>query len=268
MTGYLTQAVDILAADEKQISAISSLPGGAEGIQTEAAASISPFIARIQAMQTAVIGFVQQVTPQLNTVVEMVSGNPPLPPIKAAIDEIKSEASSLQSIVSETSAQINSSSSQILGYLGQLGSISAELMTQMNALQGQLLHAESEEESARKSYRFLLALGPFGLAAGVAVALALFVKTRSEVNGYESEVIAMNRQLKSVRALESAFQVLEADLQGVVKKISGVNNTVTFLVSDLLTVDSDLDSGSALSILAIKVRAAIAEVATLGIDAS
>ena len=59
-----------------------------------------------------------------------------------------------------------------------------------------------------------------------------------------------------------------SDFQLVVTKISGVKNSVDFVANDVLKISSDLDSGTALLIIDIMVKAAITEVTTLGIDAS
>ena len=68
--------------------------------------------------------------------------------------------------------------------------------------------------------------------------------------------------------MKSACQQLGSYFQDLVTKISGVKNSVDFLVSDILEIESDLDSGDTLSIINIKIKAGIAEVMTLGIDAS
>lgn len=267
MSGYLSQTVANLVAAEKQISALSGLPTAAQKIQAESAATISPAISQIQAMQKTVTGFVQQSTSELNKIETMVSGNQPLPTIKAAMVNVQNEASVLQSNVNGATTQIKTTSSKVLGYFGQLTTIESDLTAQMTTLQGQLGNAQSEEDAAKKRYYYLLALGPFGLA-GLAVALGLYLKWKSDVNDYESEVSSLNKQINLFKTMKSACQLLGTDFQMVVTKITGVKNSVDFLVSDILTIESDLDSGSALPIIEIKIKAAITEVTTLGVDAS
>ena len=267
MSGYLSQAVTNLVAAEKQISALSGLPAAAQKIQADSSATISPVITQIQGMQKSVTGFVQQATPELNKIEAMVSGNQPLPQIKTAIANVQTEASGLQTSVNETSAKIQAASSQVLGYFGKLATIESNITGQMTTLQGQLGNAQSEEEAAKKKYYYLLALGPFGLV-GLAVALGLYLKWTSDVNGYENQIRSLNAQISSLNAMKSACQLMGTDFQGVVSKISGVKNSVNFLVSDILEVESDLDSGSPLPIIEIKVKAAITEVNTLDVDAS
>ena len=267
MSGFLSQAVANLETAEQHIKALSGLPPAAQTIQAESAAVISPTISQIQTLQKDVSSFVQIATPQLKTIETMVSGNKPLPPIKAAMANVQNEANTLKSTVDGVSAQINASSSQVLGYFGQLAAIESDLTGRMTTLRGQLGYAQSEEEATQKRYYYLLLLGPFGLI-GLAVALSLFFKWRSEVNGYESQISSLNAQIKSFEAMKSVCQLMGNDFQGMVNKISGVRNSVDFLASEILTISSDLDSGDAMIVIGIKVNAAITEVTTLGVDAS
>ena len=94
------------------------------------------------------------------------------------------------------------------------------------------------------------------------------MKWQSDVNGYESQISSLNTQINSFTAMKSACHTMGSDFQGVVTKISGVKNSVDFLTGDLLSVSSDLDSGSTLTVIDIMVTAAITEVTTLGVDAS
>ena len=267
MSGVLSQAVANMVAAEQQITALSGLPPAAQKIQAESSAVISPTISQIQTMQKAVSSFVQIAIPQLNAIETMVSGTQPLPLIKAAMANVQNEASALKSSLDGISTQINAASSQVLGYFGQLATIESGLTTQMTTLQGQLGNAQSEEEAAKKKYYYLLALGPFGLI-GLSVALGLYLKWQSDVNDYKRQISSLSAQINSFNAMKLASQLMGTDFQGVVTKISGVKNSVDFLASDILTISADLDSGSALPVIGIMVKAAITEVTTLGVDAS
>ena len=267
MSGFLSQAVANLLAAEQQIAAIYGLPPEAQKIQAESSVVISPTISQIQTMQKTVSSFVQIAIPQLNTIETMVSGNQALPLIKEVIANLQNEASTLKSSVDGISAQINADSSQVLGYFGQLATIESDLTTKMTTLQGQLGNAQSEEEATKKKYYYLLALGPLGLI-GLAVALGLYLKWQSDVNDYERQISSLSAQINSFNAMKSACLLMGTDFQGVVTKISGVRNSVDFLASDILEINSDLDSGSALPIIGIMVKAAITEVTTLSVDAS
>ncbi len=267
MSGFLSQAVANLVAAEQQITALSGLPPTARTIQAESSAVISPTISQIQTMQKAVSSFVQIAIPQLNTIETMVSGNQPLPTIEEAIANIQNEAIALKSSVDGISGQINATSSQVFGYFDQLAAIESGLNAQMAALKGLLGNAQSEEEAAKKKYYYLIALGPLGLI-GLAVALGLYLKWQSDVNDYERQISSLNAQINSFNAMKSACQQMGSDFQGVVTKIAGVRNSVDFLASDILTIRSDLDSGSTLTVIGIMVKAAITEVQTLGVDAS
>ncbi len=267
MSGYLSQAVTNLIAAEQQITALSGLPPAAQEIQSQSSVVISQMTPQIQTLQKAVSSFVQSAIPQLNSIETMVSGGQPLPQIKAAMANVQNEATALKSSVDGTSGQINAASSQVLGYFGQLATIESGLTQQMTTLQGQLGDAQGEEDAAQKRYYYLLALGPFGLV-GLAVALGLYLKWKSDVNDYQSQISSLNTQINSLSAMNLACQQMGNNFQGVVAKISGVRNSVDFLASDILTIESDLDSGSALPVIGIMVNAAITEVTTLGVDAS
>jgi hypothetical protein len=87
-------------------------------------------------------------------------------------------------------------------------------------------------------------------------------------DSYESQIAALNGQISALVAMKSTCQQLGTDFQGVVTKISGIRNSGDFLASDILTINTDLDAGSALSVIGIMVKAAITQVTTLGVDAS
>lgn len=267
MSGFLSQAIENVIAAEQQIMGLSGLPPAAKKIQAESSAVILPTISQIQTMQKTVNSFVQMAIPQLNTIETMMVGNQSLSEIEVAIANVKNEAIALKSSVNGISTQINAASSQVLGYFGQLATIESGLNAQMTTLKGQLGNAQSEEEAAKKKYYYLIALGPLGLV-GLAVALGLYLKWRSDVNDYERQIGALNAQINSFNVMKSACQLMGNDFQGAIAKISGVKNSVDFLASDLLTINSDLDAGNTLLAIAIMVKAAISEVNTLGVDAS
>jgi outer membrane murein-binding lipoprotein Lpp len=218
-------------------------------------------------MQQAVSNFVTTAIPQLNNIETMVSNNEPLPQIKTAMVTVQSEMSSLKSTVDGISVQINSASSQVSGYFNQLATIESGLTAQITTLQGKLGDAKSEESAAKKKYYYLLALGPFGLA-GLATALGLYLKWKSDVNDYESQISSLNAQITSLNTLQSNCQQMGSDFQGVITKTSRIQNSVDFLASELSTISSDLDAGSSLTVIGLYVNAAITEVQTLGVDAS
>ncbi len=268
MNGLLTQAVANLVAVESQISSLNGLPPAAQQIQTNSSAVIAPLVVQVQGLQQAMARFTQTALPQLNAIHQSISsGTGTLPTVTAAVATVLGEANTLQSTVTAASTQINAASTQVLGYFDQLAAIEATLTTQMTALQGQLGDAQSEEDAAQKRYYYLLALGPFGLI-GLAVALGLYLKWKSDVNGYESQISSLNASINSLNAMKGACQQLGGDFQVVMSKISGVDNAVDFLASELLSINSDLQSGSSLPVIGIMVTAAITEVTTLGIDAS
>lgn len=267
MSGYLSQTIANLLAAEKQVSALNGLPAAAKTIQSESLAAISPAITQVQSLQTAVAGFVKNATAQLQSIETMVLGGQPLAQIQAAMGKVQTEANALKSTSEATDASIASLQSQVLGYFGELAGIESDLSGQMSALQGQLGTARGEEDAAKKKYYYLLALGPFGLV-GLAVALGLYLKWKSDVNGYESQISSLEAQIYTFETLRAATRLIGSDFQGVVTKISGVKNSVEFIAADILTIDTDVGTGTDLSTIAIMVKAAMTEVATLGVDAS
>lgn len=267
MGGLLSQAVTNLIEAEQQIKAISGLPPAAQEIQKNSLNVISPMVSQIQSMQKAVNNYVETVTPQLNEIENMVSNNQPLPAIETKMTTVLNETNTLKSTVDNVSTQINSGLSEVLSYFDQLSAIETDLNKQITKLQGKLDNAKSEEEAAKKKYYYLLALGPFGLI-GLSVALGLYLKWKSEVNDYEKQISSLKKQIKSFNAMKSACELMANDLRDVVTKISGVRNSVDFLTSDILSINSDLESGTSLTVIGIMVKAAITEVTTLSIDAS
>jgi hypothetical protein len=268
MNGLLTQAVANLVAVESQISSLNGLPPAAQQIQTSSSAVIAPLVVQVQRLQQAVAGFTQTALPQLNAIQHTITSGTGTPPtVKAAVGTVLGEANTLQATMTTASTQINAASKQVLGYFDQLATVEADLTTQMTSLQGQLGNAQSEEDAAQKRYYYLIALGPFGLI-GLAVALGLYLHWKSEVNGYQSQITSLNASINSLNAMKGACQQLGGDFQCVVSKISDVENAVDFLAGELLSINSDLQSGSSLLVIGIMVTAAITEVSTLSIDAS
>lgn len=274
MSGFLSQAVANLVAAEQQIKSLSGLPAAAQQIQANSSDIILPMVSQVQTMQQTCSGFVQSAIPQLNEIETLVSNKQPLPEIAAKMATVLSETGTLKATVDQVSTQINSVSSQVLGYFNQLATIESDLTSQMTTLQGQVGNAQSEEDAAKSRYYYLFGLAPLALfgapamLAAAATALGLSLKWQSDVNDYESQISSLNAQVNSLNAMKSACQLIGSDFQGVVTKISGVSNSVDFLSSDILAINSDLDTGTALLVISFKVKAAIVEVTTLGVDAS
>lgn len=267
MSGYLSQALVNLAAAERQITNLTGLPQAARPIQADSSAVIGPMIAQVQTLQKAVADFTGTATARLNSAETLIAHDQPLTAIKAAMATVRGDADAFKSKVDGLSSQVSAASSHILGYFNQLANVEFALDFEMGGLRGQLGTAQGEELAAKSKYYWLLALGPFGLV-GLAVALGLYLKWKSDVNGYESQIAELNGQISALAAMKSTSQQLGTDFQGVVTKIAGIKNSVDFLASDILTIDTDLDAGSTLLVIGIMVKAAIGQVATLGVDAS
>jgi hypothetical protein len=267
MMGYLSQAVANLLATEQQIRSMSGLPAAAQAVQSASATLVGNLVPDIRSTQGKGTGFVATALPQLNEIETMLSNNANLPQIKAQMAVVMQEVLPLQSAVHQLVTEVSSASQTLFGYFNQLASIEAQINDQMTSLQGQLGNAQGELDAAKKRYYYLLALGPFGLI-GLAVALGLYLKWRNDVNGYENQINQLNGQIASLSAMNAASHALGQGFQGLVAKLSGVKNSVDFLASEVLAIDSELNANDAPIVIAIKVRAAITEVNTLGIDLS
>ena len=272
MNGLLSQSIANLVVAEQQVTFLSGLPSAAQQIQSESSSVIRNLIPQIQTMQRAVGIFVAQAIPQFNTIETFVSNNQFPPQFKTEVitDEIagvQKAMNSLKSTVDGISVQIHLASSQVFSYFNQLATIESDLTAQTKTLQGKLDDAQSEESATKKKYYYLLALGPLGLI-GLATALGLYLKWRSDVNDYESQISSLNAQITSLNTLKSNCKQMGTDFQGVITKTSGIQNSVDFLVSELTAIRSDLNEGSSLTTIGIYVKTAITEVHTLGVDAS
>lgn len=267
MAGLLSQTLANLLAAQQQIAALGGLPPAAGPIQAGCTGLILPMLAQTRALQQAAAAFVQMATPQLAQVQAMLSANAPLPGIKAAMSALQQQAQQLQGMASGTAGTLTGQTAQLMGYFNQLASVEAGLQSQATALQGQLGDAQSELDAAQKRYYYLLALGPFGLA-GLAVALGLYLKWKSDVGDLQGQIGGLHGQIAALNGMQAACQQLGADCQTLAGSVSGVRNAVNFLVSDLLEVSSDLDAGDATVVIALMATAAGTELATLGTDAA
>lgn len=267
MSGLLSQAVANLTAATQQVSNLSGLPVEARHLQAATAGAITPLITQIRAMQLAGAGFVQTALPELNAIETLITNEQPLVSIKAEMARVLGRANVLDASVNQVTAQINSVSTLVFGDFNQLATIEAGLTTQMTTLHAQLGDAQGQEDAAKTRYYYLIALGPFGLV-GLAVAFGLYMKWRSDVNGYESQISSLNGQINSLTAMRSACQLMGTDLQGVIAKASGIRNSVGSLTGSIQGINTDLSLGSSYIVLCVLVRAAITEVTTLGVDMS
>ncbi|MGX9729584.1 hypothetical protein ACWYXO_02990 [Janthinobacterium aestuarii] len=267
MAGLLTQTVANLLAAQQQIAALGGLPPAAQTIQAGCTGLIQPMVTQTRALQHDVAAFVQTATPQLAQVQTMLSAQAPLPDIKAAMSALQQQAQQLQGTANGTAGTLTTQTAQLMGYFNQLAGVEAGLQSQVTALQGQLGDAQSELDAAQKRYYYLLALGPFGLV-GLAVALGLYLKWKSDVSDLQGQIGGLNGQIGAFNGMKAACQQLGTDCQGLAASMSGVRNAVNFLVSDLLEVSGDLDAGDAAVVIALMATAASTELATLGTDAA
>jgi hypothetical protein len=141
---------------------------------------------------------------------------------------------------------IDTVSSEVLGYLGQLAPIENTLSSQATTLNGQLLTAKAEEEAKKKDYYWLIALGPFGLI-GLAIALPIYFKLKAEVDNYETQIGTLNAQISHLNAMRSACQFMGGEMQDLVTKVSGLKNAIDFMADKTLSIASGLTPRRSLS---------------------
>ncbi len=270
--GILTQVVANLVAVEQPIKALADLPTAARQVQSGSLAAISSLVPLIKTLQAAVSSFTQTAIPQLKDVEAMISSNQSAQQIATAIANVQGEASTLKPSVDGALAQAKTVSSQVFGYFNQLANVESGLLTQIAGLQSQLSTARSEEEAAQKRLSLLRNLGPLAAALlgreAEGLLVALLLKLQTDVNRYEEQLSSLAAQISALNQLSSATRQLGTDLQSVITKISGVQNSVNFLASEILNIISDLSSGASLSMIGILVNAAITESTTLSVDAS
>jgi len=265
MSGILSQALQNLMAATQQIASLSGLPPQAQQLQTNIDAAVKPLAGLIQNLQQTGSAYVAQAVPQLNDILSILVNNQPILDIKAGMAAVLAETASLNDVVSAATEQSEAVSNLVFGEFNQLAAIDAGLASQATSLQGQLGAAQGEEAAAQKRYYYLIALGPFGLV-GLAVALGLYLKWKSDVNDIESSISNLNAQINVLTSMQSACNALGADFQSVVARTSDVRNTTDLLGSSIRQINSDLNLGSDRITLEIVVRAAIAEITALGID--
>lgn len=267
MNGLLSQAIANLNTAAQQVSTLSGLPPEAQALQSKIAAAVAPLVTQIQGMQKTGARFVTNALAQLNELLGLIASGQPMSDLKPKLALVLGEVGAMETTVDKVSAQIAVFSTMVFGDFNQLATIQANLGNQMSALNGQLTNAQGEEDAARKRYYYLLALGPFGLI-GLAVALGLYFKWRSDVNGYESQISALNAQIGTFMAMQNACKLLDSDFRSVISKTSGVKNTTDFVNASLQEINKDLGAGVDRTTLDIVVRASITEVTTLSVDIS
>lgn len=216
-------------------------------------------------MQKAGSAFTAQALPRLNDILAALTNDQPIADIKAAMAAVLGETASLDRAVTAVTAQSQSVSNLIFGDLNQLAAIGAGLSSQAAGLQGRLGDARGQEAAAQKRYYYLIALGPLGLV-GLAAALALYLQLKSDINGIESTISNLKAQINALAAMQSACSALSADFQGVITRTANVRNVTDLLADAIRQMNNDLNIGSDRVTLEIVVRAATAEVTSLGID--
>lgn len=267
MTGLLSQALANVEATEKTITSLSGLPAAAEPIVQQSSQLIQSMAKSIRDLQAATAAAIPKIETNLNDADAALKAGKPLPEVKQIIDAANAEAQSLQTQADAVSTEIGDDRNTIDGYANQLAGIENDIGNEIAKLNGQLGDLKSKRDAAKKKYYWLLALGPFGLA-GLAAALALYLKFKHDVDDLESEISAKQKQIDQQKALVTATKTLNGDFNTLVTKVSGVKNAVGFLASDIGEVVTDLEHDGSRAVIELYIQAALSEAKEVAADAA
>ena len=267
MSGLLSQAVQNLGSAAQRISSLSGLPPDAQQLQKDTTGAIGQLLPLVQTVQSTGTAFVRQALPQLNEILTASSNGSPVSAIEQQLAVVLAEITATDNAVAAVSSQSAALATLVFGDFKQLATIEANLAAQMTSLQGQLGAAQGEQEAAQKRYYYLLALGPFGLV-GLATALGLYLKWKSDVNGIGSQISGLNGEISALAAMQSACELIQSDFQAVIDAIAKVQNLALLLRDSIVQIDNDMKDGGTPLVWQIKVRAAITEITAFGIDIS
>ena len=268
MAGNFTQALQNVLDAEQHIKAIAGLPANAQAVQVGVAALIADAVPKIKSEQTLTLAFVPTAQKQLQLAETQLSGDTPLPQIKATIESVQTAAKALKSEVDSITGGAHNFIAKADEYTQQLATIESQLNAQIVAQQAQLRSLQSQEASARSHYYYLIALGPFGLV-GLVAALILYQNMQSQVNSLQAQVNAQAAQLSRLKSMAVVTTQMHADLSALDTCLSSINNAVTILCADIVVIIEDTEqTDKTRAVIKVYVIAAKQTVDTLGVDAS
>lgn len=269
MKGLLSQALANALAAENHIKALSGLPPAAKKIQSASVSLITRMIPKIGQLQSAVSSFTKTATRQLNQAEKKVGGTGPLSEVKTLMLQVQKEASSLQAIVDGVATEIIAEANSVFAYSKQLAGIESKLNLERIGLQSKLRSDMSQLASAKKTYDWLLAFSWLGGVVGLAAALIAYTTWQKTVSGTQRAMSAMIAKITALARMVVTIKQLEADFHDLSTKISNVKNSIDFLAGDIKGVLQDVEKENvARTTIALYIKAALTEVATVGTDAS
>ena len=263
----LSQSVANLKHTEDKVRSVGNLPSAAQKIQRESAPKISQMVSQIESTQSSAVSFVKSALPKLNDVAKMLTDNLPLDDVKKVTENVCGETIGLDTIAAQVLAAIQEIINTMNGYFQQLTQIETDLNSQKIELQNKFNNAQSRESVARAKYLYLKQIAGLIPGPGLAAALALYLKIAPEEQKLEKEVHSLSSQIFSLGGIKAATNQLVADFQDIFIKVSLVEKTVSFVSNDVLQVKSDLSTKDARLVVELDVKAAIAEVKKLSVDA-
>ena len=267
MSGLLSQSIANLQLAYQRVSSQGGLPSDAQQIQQALSSKIPSMISQIKLMQGSVQTFVQTAIPLMKAIQTMLTNNDPISTIQASMATVKSKFTELQSVVWAVSGKIVANNSQAEGYVGNLATIITNNTAMIASLKSQLGSAEREESSAKQNYDYLLALGLLGLI-GLAAALALYERWRSEVDDLQKQVSNLNAQITMLQNFNSNCNRMISNLSNLVSTTESVGNVATIISTEISVIDDDLGKQKSRIVIGVMVAAAITEIGVLSSDAS
>jgi hypothetical protein len=267
MGGLLSQAMTNLTSARKQIQGLADLPESASAVQAASLGVIDAIAPAAGQLRTAVGGFAANATSELATVQKSSGAGAALSLLRPGLAAVHQQAVSLKQTVDGLTTTIAAGVGDVSKCSSDLARIEMGLRGQMSSLQARLTTTRTQMQAAQKRYYYLLALGVLGLP-GLAAAYALYLETNTQLNDLQAKASELSSQLSRLRMMKSAAEQLGQDVQDVVTRISGLQNTVGFLGSTLGEIIADVDGGGSQEAVGIAVQAAMTEVSTLATDAS
>lgn len=264
MVGILSQAMANVVLAEQHVQALGGLSPDAINIQSQMVASIGNIMPEIEQLQKIVLLYVDNAQRQIDEIENLLSDDVPL---EVVIAQLQEDSSDVKVDVDSLTIKIVSVVDQVYGFANQLATVQSQLKLQIATLQSQLSGARGVEESNHKRYLYLLALGPFGLP-GLATALGLYFKWKSDADNLEAQVNAGNLQVSRLEMMTVATNQLIDDFHDLGSKTTNMKNTIDFLANDIVTIITDAEQKDDRSVIELYIKAALCQVLTLKSDAS
>lgn len=264
MPGTLTTALNTAKTTLGQFTAIPSLPPQAQAIQNQVAAGMNPLLTATPPFQTALLGYLQQAIPQLQSVLSQLKGGADPAGVRQTLTAITGNFAAFGQQAAPIVADAGNARNVISQAESDTAGVEQQLQGQIASINGQIGAAQSEEDAAKKRYYWLLALGPFGLA-GLAAALALYLKWKSDISDLQDKINGLNAQIGPIQAMIAACKTLASAAGQLVSAIDGLQNAIDAVGDDCAEIVANLSNASELELF---INATIGVMQTLEADAS